>query len=139
LQKYKARRSPTSNQTFSINYIITWECLQNKRKRRNYMSETRFTEEQKNEIRTTLGHNQKLCELLCNSTLEELDEIRKVFQIRSLMDKQYFPTDEEVHSVRIVHDLYSDCGTPYAAVMIYSYGKIQGIRAERARRKARTC
>lgn len=103
------------------------------------MSETRLTEEQKNEIRISLGHNKKLCELLCDSTLEELDEISKVFQIRSLMGKQCFPTDDEIHSVDIVHGLYSDCGVPYAAVMVYTYGKIQGIRAERTRRKARAC
>jgi translation initiation factor 2 alpha subunit (eIF-2alpha) len=113
--------------------------VQEKKGEKN-VSETRLSEEQKSEIITTFGHNQKLCELLCDSTLEEINEIRKVFQIRLLMGKQCFPTDDEVHSVNIVHDLYSDFGTSYyTAAMIYTYGKIQGIRAERARRKGRTC
>ncbi len=101
------------------------------------MSETRLSEEQKSEIRAKLGHDQRLCELLCNSTQEDLADLGEMLSIRKLMNNQYFPSDNEVKTACIVHDLYLDFGEFYTTAMIYNYGKIQGIRSERARRNRR--
>lgn len=62
-------------------------------------------------------------------------------ELKKIMDNQYPPNDDDLNSIDTILSLYSKNGNFYAAMNIFEYGKIQGIRAERARKskKERAC
>jgi hypothetical protein len=93
-----------------------------------------MSEEQKQELRNNLG-DQDLCEKLCALSIEDFIKVGEALKLRSLIGKQAIPCDEDLDAVETILDLYLDGGAQWAATMAYMYGKIQGVRAERARKK----
>lgn len=62
----------------------------------------------------------------------------EMLQLCELLSNQTLPCESELDTIEIIHDLYSNSnkGEVYMiAVQAFQYGRIQGIRAERARRK----
>lgn len=64
--------------------------------------------------------------------------VTEMLQFCELLGNQTLPCKADLDAIEVVLDLYNADGKAYMiALQAFQYGKIQGIRAERARRKAR--
>lgn len=96
-----------------------------------------FTEQEKQEIRKIIGKYPDLCEELCNLSVEDFGKVCEAVKMRKVLKNQYLPCKEDMDSVDLIYDIYSGYGIHYTMMQAFIYGRIQGVRAERARRKAR--
>lgn len=70
--------------------------------------------------------------------LIENKSVTEMLQFCELLGSQTLPCKADLDAIKIIHDLYNADDKAYMiAVQAFQYGKIQGIRAERARKKVR--
>ena len=103
------------------------------------MNRTMLSQEEKQMVKNAFDKNPVLAEKICNLSVEEITLISSMMEAKTIVNKQYFPNDEEVVTIEFILGKDLDFDAFWDASMIYNYGRMQGIRAERAKRKARVC
>lgn len=101
------------------------------------MNRTMLSQVEKQMVKKAFDKNPDLAEKICNLSVEEITVISNMMQAKTIVNKQYFPSDEEVETIAFILGKDLDFDMFWDASIIYNYGRMQGIRAERARRKAR--
>lgn len=103
------------------------------------MNNTMLSQEQKLIVENAFNKNPELAMKVCNLSEEEADIINELLQVKKILGKQYLPSDKEIDIISFL--LKQNLGFEYlwCAIDVYNYGRIQGMKFERARRKARAC
>lgn len=103
------------------------------------MNNTMLSQEEKQIVKKAFDKNPDLAEKICNLSVDEITLISRMMEAKTIVNKQYLPNDEEVETIEFILGKDLDFDAFWDASMIYNYGRMQGIRAERARRKTRAC
>lgn len=94
-----------------------------------------MTDHQEKEIEKVLINNPDLVEELSKYTVDGLQRLFKGFKMLELLEKQCIPCDEDINYIGLIANAKPENGLYWAVMNGFLYGKMQGVRAERARRK----
>lgn len=98
-----------------------------------------LNKEEKQIMSIAFKKDPQLAEKICDLSLEEINKIYDILHEMEIINKQYVPNENDLRMIEFILDKGLDSETAWAASKIFSYGRIQGVRAERARRKGRVC
>lgn len=66
---------------------------------------------------------------------EDFKKVIEAIEMLELMGHQWMPEQKDINAIKLIMDLYIKKGRIYTSICVFQYGKIQGKREERLRRR----